>query len=79
MSDFQWDESTARLCGPQQYMEERGNTLLHQILEGQDPGFIPVWRQSPNLITAMLTRLQTDYAGWRGMEDLIDTIQNTVK
>lgn len=56
------------LCGPRDYMEEQGNTLLDKILAGDDPIFNMTQDQSPDIETAILVRLQTDYAGWLGLK-----------
>ena len=56
------------LCGPKDYMEERGNALLDEILAGEDTIFNMTRGQSPDVETAILVRLQTDYAGWLGLK-----------
>jgi hypothetical protein len=56
------------LCGPRDYMEEQGNALLDKILVGEDPIFNMTKDQSPDIETAILVRLQTDYAGWLGLK-----------
>ena len=56
------------LCGPRDYMEEQGNALLDKILAGDDPIFNMTKDQSPDVETAILVRLQTDYAGWLGLK-----------
>lgn len=56
------------LCGPRDYMEEQGNALLDKILAGDDLIFNLTKDQSPDIETAILVRLQTDYAGWLGMK-----------
>ena len=56
------------LCGPLDYMEVQGNALLDKILVGDDPIFNMTQDQSPDIETAILVRLQTDYAGWLGLK-----------
>jgi hypothetical protein len=56
------------LCGPRDYMEARGNALLDKILADDDPIFNLTKDQSPDIETAILVRLQTDYAGWLGLK-----------
>jgi len=56
------------LCGPRDYMEEQGNALLDKTLAGNDPIFNLTKDQSPDVETAILVRLQTDYAGWLGLK-----------
>ena len=56
------------LLGPRDYMEDQGDTLLDQILAGEDTIFNLTKDQSPDVETAILVRLQTDYAGWLGIQ-----------
>ncbi len=56
------------LSGPQDYMLEQGNALVDKILAGEDPIYNLTASQSPNVETAVLVRLQTDYAGWLGFK-----------
>ena len=56
------------LCGPKQYVEEKGNALLDKILAGEDTIFNMTKAHSPDVETAILVRLQTDYAGWLGLK-----------
>jgi len=56
------------LCRPLDYMEAQGNVLLDKILAGDDPIFNMRKDQSPDVETAILVRLQTDYAGWLGLK-----------
>ncbi len=56
------------LCGPRDYMEEQGNGLLDKILAGEDAIFNMTKDQSSDIETAILVRLQTDYAGWLGLK-----------
>jgi len=56
------------LCGPRDYMEAQGNALLDKILAGEDTIFNMTKEQSPDIETAILVRLQMDYAGWLGLK-----------
>ena len=56
------------LLGPRDYMLEQGNSLLDKILAGEDTIFNMTRDQSPDIETAILVRLQTDYAGWLGLK-----------
>ncbi len=56
------------LCGPRDYLEEQGNAPLDSILAGEDTIFNMTSDQSPDVETAILVRLQTDYAGWAGLK-----------
>ncbi len=59
------------LAGPRDYMEQQGNALVDKILAGEDAIFNLTSGQSPDLETALLVRLQTDYAGWLGMNQAL--------
>jgi len=51
-------------------MHERGNAKIKGILDGKDVVFNSVAHLSPDLETAILVALQTDYAGWAGMKEV---------
>ncbi len=57
------------LTAPRMYMEEQGNALVDKILAGEDMIFNMTSGQSPDVETAILVRLQTDYAGWIGFKE----------
>ena len=57
------------LTAPRTYMEEQGNALVDKILAGEDVIFNMTSGQSPDVETAILVRLQTDYAGWIGLKE----------
>ncbi len=57
------------LSGPRDYMEEQGNALVDRILAGEETVFNLTAGESPDLETAILVRLQTDYAGWLGFKE----------
>lgn len=57
------------LTAPRTYMEEQGNALVDKILARQDMIFNLTSGQSPDVETAILVRLQTDYAGWIGFKE----------
>ena len=59
------------LSGPQKYMREQGNALVDRILAGDDTIFNLTASQSPDVETAILVRLQTDYAGWLGLKQAV--------
>lgn len=59
------------VSGPAEYMRERGNERLERIMSGTDTVFNFGCRQSPNVETAVLVSLQTDYAAWRGTKALL--------
>ncbi len=58
------------LTASRTYMEEQGNALVDKILAGDDMIFNMTSGQSPDVETAILVRLQTDYAGWIGFKEV---------
>jgi hypothetical protein len=56
--------------GPKEYMDERGSDLLDDILNDDDDQFSEFLRRAPSAKKAMLVRLQTDYAGWKGQKEI---------
>ena len=64
------------LLGPRDYMLEQGNVLLDKILAGEDTIFNMTKDQSPDIETAILVRLQTDYAGWLGLKQAEGWLKN---
>ncbi len=56
--------------GPGDYMNEKGNMLLDNILSGKDTIFNMTHHLSPSLEMAVCVRLQTDYAGYLGMKQV---------
>lgn len=59
------------LLAPDKYMREQGKALLDAILAGEDDIFNMTANLSPNIKTAILVRLQNDYAGWVGVNQLL--------
>jgi hypothetical protein len=64
------------LLGPRDYMLEQGNALLDKILAGEDTIFNLTEDESPDVETAILVRLQTDYAGWLGLKQAEGWLKN---
>ena len=56
------------LNGPKEYMEQQGNALVDKILAGEDQIFDMTSHLSPTIQLAICVRLQTDFAGWLGMQ-----------
>ncbi len=65
---FSWDGETKTLTGPARYLAEQGDALIQSINAGEDLVFNLTCLQSPDMVTAVLVRLQTDYAGWLGRQ-----------
>lgn len=59
------------LEGPAQYLQEQGNAFLTALLDGTNAAFNMSAHLSPDIETAVLVFLQTDYAGWKGVRDLL--------
>jgi hypothetical protein len=57
--------------GPASYIEQRGFALIDTIQEGKDTTFNLTCHLSPSVQVAVLVRLQTDYAGWLGQQELL--------
>ena len=66
VGQFTYEEGI--LLGPRDYMLEQGNALLDKVLAGEDSVLNMTMTQSPDIETAILVRLQTDYAGWLGLK-----------
>ena len=62
------DGATLARCLWQRIIDAPSNTLLDKILAGEDTIFNMTKDQSPDIETAILVRLQTDYAGWLGLK-----------
>ncbi len=77
VGEFSMEESV--LVGPRRYMEEQGNALVDKILAGDDAIFNLTSGQSPDLETALLVRLQTDYAGWLGFKQVEGWLRNAAR
>ena len=59
-----------KLSGPESYMLEQGNKKLDSVLAGNDALFNQSAHYSPDLITAILVWMQTDYAAWKGYKEV---------
>jgi hypothetical protein len=64
VGEFLYEDGS--ISGPKTYMEEQGSRRLEQILSGNDAVFNMSAQYSPNIETAILVLMQTDYAGWKG-------------
>ncbi len=60
------------LYGPVEYMREQGDAKLESILAGNDVVFNFGCLKSPDVETALLVAMQTNYAGWKGTRSLIN-------
>ncbi|CAG0947552.1 hypothetical protein ANRL1_04260 [Anaerolineae bacterium] len=62
------DGATITRCQKQRNIDAPSDTLVDWILAGEDTIFNMTNHQSPDIETAILVRLQTDYAGWLGLK-----------
>lgn len=63
----QFEVGNGSIIGPADYMTERGNARLEEILSGKNTTFNMTAHMSPSIEVAVAVNLQTDYAGWLGM------------
>ena len=70
---FSYENGT--ITGPAQYMKDQGNDLIDRINAGTDEILNMTAHYSPSPIQAVLVRLQTDYAGWIGVKQLLDSLR----
>lgn len=59
-------DGNVSVSGPKTYMEERGYAKLDEIASGTCVVFNAGLRYSPDMATAILVALQTDYAAYMG-------------
>jgi|GEM_PF-2061033 hypothetical protein len=74
VGEFEYNPERHSIIGPKEYLDEQGEALLKRIIAGEDFIFNFTAHQSPDVVTAVLVRLQTDYAGWKGMRDLLQDL-----
>ena len=65
---LQNDAGETFIEGPEDYLQTQGARLLAHIVAGEDAIFNLTCGQSATFEIAVLVRLQTDYAGWRGLQ-----------
>jgi len=69
---FTYCADTEMVEGPAEFMREKGRKVMADIAAGRDVVFNMTATKSPDAVTAVLVRLQTVYAGWRGTKELVD-------
>lgn len=74
VGEFEYNPERNSIVGPKEYLDEQGEALLKRIAVGDDLLFNVTAHLSPDAMTAVLVRLQTDYAGWVGMRRLFDEL-----
>ena len=70
LGEFEYRDD--KVIGPSRYMEERGNTKVDLIATGEDETFKRNAEFCPDMVTCLLVTLQTDYAGWRGEQQMLN-------
>ena len=65
---FTIDTLKGTFTGPKLYMQDQGNAKLDQILVGEHTLFNQMAHMSPDIETAIMVWMQTDYAEWLGMQ-----------
>ena len=73
MATCKFTITDGKLTAPKQYMEERGDKVLDEILNGErgkGETFQMFMQYSPSVEAAICVYLQTDYAAWLGEKDL---------
>jgi len=71
VGQFTFNTETNVVEGPAEYMREQGSARLERIMSGNDVVFNMGVTRSPDVYTAVLVSLQTDYAGWKGTRQLL--------
>jgi hypothetical protein len=67
---FSYNQETCEVEGPGDYMADKGLALIDSIMAGNDVVFNMTADRSPSAEMAVLVRLQTDFAGWRGVQQI---------
>jgi len=68
---FTLNPTTGEIAGPAEYMNsEQYARRIERIYAGQDPVFEMGLQRSPNAATALLVAIQTDYAAWKGQQQI---------
>lgn len=76
VGQFEIEDGT--LTGPKQYLEEQGDAKVARMLSGNDAGFNAMCMARPDadVEAIFLVALQTDYAGWLGMQQFVAGLLN---
>ncbi len=69
VGEFTFDPATSTVSGPASYMRSADYArCIAGIQNGTDHTFRAAMEHSPTAEIALLVTIQTDYAGWHGME-----------
>ncbi|HOO67744.1 MAG TPA: hypothetical protein PLC53_00020 [Bacilli bacterium] len=64
-----------KITGPKDYMESRGHELIERISSGLENEHLSMYLKfQPHIPTAIKVFIQTDYANWKGMNQIIKSI-----
>lgn len=67
----QFSYEAGSVSGPKTYMEERGFAVIAEMNAGKHKMLNQTAYLSPDPATAVLVWLQTDYAAWKGMREMM--------
>lgn len=67
--------SDGSLEGPALYLEVRGNDFIKQLNRGDSAVLRMGLMQGSDPVTAFLVALQTDFAGWKGTRQLVNSLK----
>lgn len=66
---FTFDPADSTISGPADYIRsDQYKQLIRSIEGGTNHTFRAACEHSPDFVTALLVTVQTDFAGWHGME-----------
>lgn len=69
VGEFTFDDETSEVCGPAEYIRSTEyRRCIASIEGGTHYTFRAACEHSPDFVTALLVTIQTDYAGWHGMQ-----------
>ncbi len=69
VGEFTFDSTTSTISGPASYMKSDDYArCIASIQNGTSLTFRACTEHSPSFEVALLVTIQTDYAGWHGME-----------
>ena len=71
VGEFTLETTSGQITGPAAYVRERLTEVLDEIKAGRNVCFNYGLSASPNVETALLVAIQTDYAAWHGRRQFI--------
>lgn len=70
VGSFTYDPQTSAVEGPADYMTERYDAFMQDLLAGRAAAFYGAPSGTDPMLAALVA-IQTDYAGWSGTRDLL--------